>query len=112
MINHTLRPHYTFISDACKSKIQLVVIIVGAVSHVGDCLLLVYGGFEVRHGVCCVAQRCVRRWEPDVSEIGEYTGYCPRPEVMVLLLTGVTWCHMSLRLFFCSSNWLNVCYLL
>ena len=49
--------------------------------------------------MCCVAQRCVRRWEPGLSKIGEYTGYCPRRQVMVLLLTGVTWCHMSLRLF-------------
>ena len=72
---------------------------------------VVYGGFEIRHGVCCVAQRCVRRWEPGVSKIGEYTGYCPRPQAMVLLLTGVTWCHMSLRLFFCSPKWLNMCYL-
>ena len=34
-----------------------------------------------------------------MSKIGEYTGYCPHPQMMVLLLTGVTWCHMSLRLF-------------
>ena len=71
---------------------------VGVVSHVGD-------SFVSIRRICCVAQRCVRRWEPGVSKIGEYTGYCPRPQVMVLLFTVVTWCQqLSLAIIIIIRN--------